>query len=49
MAIVVSNPVRRPPCCGNRNVRYGSQGTHRDMDELVNSTYEIALDAIRNL
>ena len=30
MAIVVSNPVRRPPCCVNRNVRYGSQGTHRD-------------------
>ena len=28
-AIVVSNPVRRPPCCVNRNVRYGSQGTHR--------------------
>ena len=33
MAIVVSNPVRRPPCCGNRNVRYSSQGTHRDIDD----------------
>ena len=29
MAIVVSHPVRRPLCCVNRNVRYGSQGTHR--------------------
>ena len=29
MAIVVSYPVRRPPCCVKRNVRYGSQGAHR--------------------
>ena len=31
MVIVVSYPFRRPPCCVKRNVRYGSQGTHRDM------------------
>ena len=30
MAISVSYPVRRSPCCVKRNVRYGSQGTHRD-------------------
>ena len=30
MAIVVSNPVRRPLCFVHRNVRYGSQGTHRE-------------------
>ena len=30
MAIVVSYRVRRQPCCVKRNVRYGSQGTHRE-------------------
>ena len=30
MTIVVSYPVRLPPCCVDRNVRYGPQSTHRE-------------------
>ena len=35
MAIVVSKPVRRLPCCVNLNLRYDSQGTHRDSGTLT--------------
>ena len=30
MAIDVSYPVRRPPGCADRNIRYGSQSTHSE-------------------
>ena len=40
MAIAVSNPVRRPPYCVNRNVRCGSQGTHRDVANLQELLYQ---------
>ena len=46
MAIGVSYPVRRSPCCVKRNVRYGSQGTHRENVILQNYVHDSCMAGV---